>query len=565
MSAHIQELRRTGGRILVDQLIAQGVERLTCVPGESYLAVLDALHDAAIDVLVCRAEGGAAMMAEAYGKLTGRPGVCFVTRGPGATNASPGVHIAAQDSTPMILFIGQVARGMREREAFQEVDYKQFFGGMAKWVVEVNDAARLPELTARAFRVATQGRPGPVVVSLPEDVLTEEAAVDDAPRVEPVEVWPGPDQIARLHGMLDTAERPLVIVGGSRWTPDACNALIAWSERSGLPVATSFRRAPLFPADHPHYAGDVGIGPNPKLAARIKAADLLILIGARLSEMPSSSYTLLDVPTPRQKLVHVFPSAEELGRVYQPTLAIQASPVPFCATLAGAPASRTAPSGAQAAAAHAEYVEWSQTPGDLPGLFQYGRAIAWLRDRLPADAIICNGAGNFAIWIHRYYRFRAFGTQLAPTSGSMGYGPPAAVMAKRQHPERIVVAFAGDGDFLMNGQEFATAIQYDIPVIVVVLDNGMYGTIRMHQEREYPGRVSATQLKNPDFAALARSYGGHGERVERTEDFADAFERALQSGRPAILHCIVDPQALTPSMTLDAIRARAMEAAQGRS
>lgn len=565
MIAQNHGARRTGGRILVDQLLAQGVERLTCVPGESYLAVLDALHDAAIDVLVCRNEGGAAMMAEAYGKLTGRPGICFVTRGPGATNASPGIHIAAQDSTPMILFIGQVGRSMRGREAFQEIDYEQFFGGMAKWVVEVDDASRFPELVARAFRVAMQGRPGPVVVALPEDVLTEEAEAADAPRIEPVEVWPGPDQMAALRSMLDAAERPLVIVGGSRWTPAARDALVSWSARFGLPVATSFRRAHLFPADHPHYAGDLGIGPNPKLAARVKGADLLILIGARLSEMPSSSYTLLNIPVPKQRLVHVHPSAEELGRVYQPALAIQASPGPFCAALAEMPAPQTALSGAQAAAAHAEYIDWSETPVDLPGSFQYGRAVAWLRNRLPADAVICNGAGNFAAWVHRYYRFRAFGTQLAPTSGSMGYGVPAAVMAKRQFPNRPVVAFAGDGDFLMNGQEFATAVQYNIPVVILILDNGMYGTIRMHQEREYPGRVSATQLKNPDFAALARSYGGHGERIERTEAFAEAFERAIASGKPAILHCIVDPQALTPTMTLDVIRARAMETAQSRS
>ena len=544
---------RTGGQILVDQLIAQGVDRLTCVPGESYLAVLDALYDASIDVLVCRNEGGAAMMADAYGKLTGRPGVCFVTRGPGATNASPGVHIAAQDSTPMILFIGQIARGMREREAFQEVNYKLFFGGMAKWVVEVDDPARLPELIARAFRVAMQGRPGPVVVALPEDVLTETAVVADAARVDPVEIWPGPSQITALHTLVATAKQPLVLLGGSRWTREARCNMVAWSERFDLPVATSFRRASLFPPHHPNYAGDLGIGPNPKLANRVKDADLLIMVGARLSEMPSSSYSLLAIPTPRQKLVHVFPAAEELGRIYQPTLAIQATPGPFAAAVADfsdAPAIVTA----NAAGAHAEYLDWSETPGQLPGAFQYGEVIAWLRNRLPADAIICNGAGNFTIWIHRYYRFRELGTQLAPTSGSMGYGPPAAVLAKRQFPERIVVALAGDGDFLMNGQEFATAVQYDVPVIMVVLDNGMYGTIRMHQERNYPTRVSATRLRNPDFAALGRVFGGFGERILRTEDFADAFERALASGKPAILHCIVDPQALTPTATLDAIR-----------
>jgi acetolactate synthase-1/2/3 large subunit len=545
--------RRSGGRILVDQLLAQGVDRLTCVPGESYLAVLDALHDAQIDVVVCRQEGGAAYMAEAYGKLTGRPGICFVTRGPGATNASCGVHIASQDSTPMILFIGQVGRAMREREAFQELDYKQFFGGMAKWVVEVDDPARLPELIARAFRVATQGRPGPVVVSLPEDMLTEEADVADSRCITPVEIWPGTDQVDELRRLIESAMRPLVILGGSRWTEEARQALVSWSERFDLPVATSFRRAPLFPADHANYAGDVGIGPNPKLAERVKDADVLVLIGARMAEMPSSSYSLIAIPSPRQKIVHVFPAAEELGRVYQPHLAIQATPIPFCRALANM-TPKTALGSKRAAAAHAEYCEWSDAPKKLPGYFQYGEAVTWLRNRLPPDAIICNGAGNFTIWIHRYYRFRGFGTQLAPTSGTMGYGPPAAVIAKRQYPDRIVVAIAGDGDFLMNGQEFATAVQYNAPIIVIVPDNGMYGTIRMHQEREYPNRVSATHLNNPDFAALARSYGGHGERVERTDEFAPAFERALESGRPAILHCIVDPQALTPARTLDQIK-----------
>ena len=545
---------RTGGQILVDQLVAQGVERLTCVPGESYLAVLDALHDARIDVMVCRNEGGAAMMADAYGKLTGRPGICFVTRGPGATNASAGVHIAAQDSTPMILFIGQVARGMRDREAFQEVDFRRFFGGMAKWVVEIDDAARIPELLARAFRVATQGRPGPVVIALPEDMLTDETVVADAPLVTPVESFPGDAQMAALRKMIEEARRPLVLLGGSRWTDAAREQLVAWSERFALPVATSFRRTALFAQDHPNYAGDLGIGPNPALAARVREADLLVMIGARLSEMPSSSYTLLDIPVPKQTLVHVFPDAAELGRVYQPALAIQATPGPFCAALAAMAAPDVPPARDRVAAAHADYLAWSDAPRTLPGAFQYGAAMMWLRENLPADAIICNGAGNFATWIHRYYRFRDFATQLAPTSGSMGYGLPAAVMAKRQRPGSIVVAIAGDGDALMNGQEFATAVQYDIAIVVIVADNGMFGTIRMHQERDYPGRVSATRLKNPDFAALARSFGGHGERVERTEDFAPAFGRALASGKPAMIHCLVDPQALTPARTLDEIR-----------
>jgi acetolactate synthase-1/2/3 large subunit len=547
---------RTGGQILVDQLIAQGVERLTCVPGESYLAVLDALHDAAIDVLVCRNEGGAAMMAEAYGKLTGRPGICFVTRGPGATNASHGVHIAMQDSTPMILFVGQIERGMRGREAFQELDYAAVFGTMAKWAVEADSAARLPEIVARAFRVAMQGRPGPVVIALPEDMLVETAEVADAPRVEPVDIFPGADDLDRLEAMLAEARNPIAILGGSRWTAAACAAMQAVAEARALPVATSFRRTHLFPADHPNYAGDLGIGPNPKLAARIRDADLVLLIGGRLSEMPSQSYTLLDIPTPRQTLVHVHPDAAELGRVYQPALGIQATPAAFAHGFAQrAPQARR--NGAEAAAAHADYLAWTETPKVLPGRFQYGEAMCWLRDRLPADSIICNGAGNYASWIHRHYRFRRFATQLGPTSGSMGYGVPAAVMAKRQRPGSVVVAFAGDGCFMMNGQEFATAVQYQIPLIVVVVDNGMYGTIRMHQETHYPHRISATTLTNPDFSAYARAFGGYGERVETTEEFAPAFERALASGKPAILHCLLDPQAITPGRTLDEISAQA--------
>ncbi|TCT03233.1 thiamine pyrophosphate-binding protein [Aquabacter spiritensis] len=550
---------RTGGQLIVDQLIAQKVERLTCVPGESYLAVLDALHDAAIDVLVCRNEGGAAMMADAYGKMTGRPGICFVTRGPGATNASPGIHIAAQDSTPLILFVGQVERGMRGREAFQELDYRAVFGSIAKWVVEIEDAARIPELVARAFRVALQGRPGPVVVALPEDVLTDTASVADAPYVEPAAPAPAPADVARLGEMLRAAERPLMILGGTRWTDAARADLAAVAARCALPIATSFRRADRFPSDHPCYVGDVGIGPNPKLAARVKTADLLILLGARMSEMPSSAYTLIDIPNPRQRLVHVHSGAEELGRVYQPELAIEATPGTFAAALAAVPDLPQGRWEETTGAGHADFLAWTESPADLPGDFQYGAAIAALRDRLPADCIICNGAGNYATWIHRYFRFRTGGIQLAPTSGSMGYGIPAGVMAKRQFPDRTVVAFAGDGCYLMNGQEFATAVQYGVPVINIVVDNGMYGTIRMHQEREYPGRVSASTLRNPDFAAYARAFGGHGETVLRTEDFLPAFARAQASGLPAILHCKLDPEALTPMRTLSAIRQEALD------
>jgi acetolactate synthase-1/2/3 large subunit len=550
---------RTGAQVLVDQLLAQGVERVTCVPGESYLAVLDALRDSGIDVLVCRQEGGAAIMAEAAGKLTGRPGICFVTRGPGATNASAGVHIARQDSTPMILFVGQIARRMRDREAFQEIDYRQMFGGVAKWAVEIDDAARVPEILARAFRVALQGRPGPVVIALPEDMLDDVVAATDAPRVIPTEPAPSPADAQRLRTMLAEARRPVALLGGSRWTAGAVAVFAAWAERHDIPVAVSFRRAQLFPADHPNFAGELGIGPNPALLARIKEADLLLMVGGRLSEMPAQSYGLLGIPDPGLPLVHVHPDAAELGRVYQPALAIEATPDTFCAALPDF----AAIGQGRAAEAHASYRAWSEIPEPKPGAFQYGQAITWLRERLPPDAVICNGAGNFATWIHRYYRFRAFGTQLAPTSGSMGYGLPAAVMAKRSHPERIVVALAGDGDVMMTVQEFATAVQYGIAVVVVVLDNGMYGTIRMHQEREYPGRVSATELRNPDFAALARACGGHGERVERTEEFAPAFERSLASGLPAMIHCLVDPEALTPTMTLAAIREKAFAAQRG--
>lgn len=543
---------RSAAHILVDQLIAQGVERATCVPGESYLAVLDALADSGIDLITCRAEGGAAMMAEANGKLTGQPGICFVTRGPGATNAAPGLHIAMQDSTPMILFVGQVARDMRHREAFQELDYRQSFAGLAKWVVEIDDAARIPELIARAFRTAMQGRPGPVVVALPEDMLVETADVKDAPKVVPVVPAPAPEDIAALGDLLQTAERPLLIAGGSRWSADACAALAAFAKAHDLPVACAFRRAMLFPADDARFVGDLGIGPNPVLAQAVRDADVLILLGTRMSEIASLGYTLIDAPVPRQRVVHIHPDPMEIGRVYQPALGVNATPGSF---LAAAKTLTSEPGwSAHRSRLRAAYLDWSETPQALPGAFQYGEVMVWLRERLPADAILTNGAGNYASWLHRYYRFRTFGTQLAPTSGSMGYGVPAAVMAKRMHPDRIVLCLAGDGDFLMNGQEFATACQYGLPLVVVVIDNGMYGTIRMHQEREYPGRVSATALSNPDFAALGRAYGGHGETVRETAEFAPAFERALASGRPAIIHCYLNPQAITPTATLDTIR-----------
>jgi acetolactate synthase I/II/III large subunit len=547
---------RTGGQILVDQLVAQGIQTLFCVPGESYLAVLDALHDARIAVTVCRQESGAAMMAEAQGKLTGRPGICFVTRGPGATNAAAGVHVAQQDSTPMILFVGQVERGFRGREAFQELDYPAVFGGLAKWVVEIDDAARVPELVARAFAVATSGRPGPVVVALPEDMLTDIVAVDDAPRVDAPEIAPAADQMAATRTALAKAQRPIAIVGGSRWSAESAAAFARFADRVKLPVATSFRRQMLFPTDHACYAGDLGVGANPKLVERIAAADLVLLIGGRLSEIPSQSYTLLAVPKPRQTLIHVYPDPDELGRVYHADVPVVATPGPFVAALDGlditpAPSSLTD-------AAHVDYQAWSDfTAITPPGAFQASAAIAELVRALPEDALICNGAGNFAIWPQRFWPFRHYGTQLAPTSGSMGYGLPAGVAAKRVRPDVTVIVFAGDGDFMMTSQEFATAVQYDLPIIVVLFDNGMYGTIRMHQERNYPGRPSATMLRNPDFRAFAEACGGHGERIEANADFAPALARARASGKPAILHCLVDPEAITPSATLAGLRRQA--------
>ncbi|HVY59684.1 MAG TPA: thiamine pyrophosphate-binding protein [Xanthobacteraceae bacterium] len=554
---------RTAAEVLVDQLLVHGARHAFCVPGESYLAVLDAFHDRDLAITVCRQEGGAAMMAEAVGKATGRPGICFVTRGPGSTNASAGVHVARQDSSPMILFVGQVGRDMREREAFQELDYRAVFGSMAKWATEIDDPARVPEIVSRAFYTATNGRPGPVVIALPEDMLTERTTVDDAPPFAPIETSLGTTEMAQLADLLEKASRPVLLLGGSRWSEAACAQVLRFAERLALPVATTFRRTHLFDALHPCYAGDLGIGANPKLVARIKAADLIVLVGGRLGELPSQSYTLLDIPGPRQTFVHVHPGAEELGRVYRPHLGINASPTAFAAVLDTLKAPAAIGWRAETEGAHADYLAWSEEATPVPGKVNLGEIVVWLRRNLPEDAIICNGAGNFAAWIHRFYRFRRFGTQLAPISGSMGYGFPAAVAMQRLHPGRTVVCFAGDGDFLMTGQEFATAVQYALPVIVIVADNGLYGTIRMHQEREYPGRVSATELKNPDFTAYAQAFGGLGIRVERTEDFPAAFAAARRDGRPALIHLKVDPEAITPAMTLSAIRSKSLAARSG--
>jgi len=546
---------RAGGEILVASLLAQGATHAFGVPGESYLAVLDAMHDVGdrLQFVICRNEGGAAFMGEAFGKLTGRPGLVFVTRGPGASNAAIGIHTAMQDSTPLIVFVGQVGRDMVDREAFQEVDYRRMYGSVAKWAAQIDQVERIPEYVARAWRLALSGRPGPVVLALPEDMLTAHARCADAPRVEAVPAAPGPDAIAALQRRLATAERPLVLVGGARWSADACHALRVFAESTGLPVACGFRSQDLFDNRHPQYAGDVGIGINPALAKRVRDADLLLVIGERLGEMTTGGYTLLEVPVARQSLVHVHPSPDELGHVYQPDLAIAAEPGLFLAAMnATAPSLRPA-WAAQSVQAHADFDAWrARLP--VPGLVDMWAVMEWLDARLPDDAILTNGAGNYTVWLHRLFRYRGFRTQLAPYSGAMGYAVPAAVAAKAVHPGRMVISWNGDGCFQMNGQELATAAQYGLPVIFIVIDNAMYGTIRMHQERNYPARVSGTSIVNPDFAALARAYGGHGETVRTTEEFAPAFERAVAAGRPALLHVHIDPEALTLNASLSALR-----------
>jgi acetolactate synthase-1/2/3 large subunit len=547
---------RTGAEILVANLLAQGATHAFCVPGESYLAVLDALYDAreALRLVVCRQEGGAAYMAEAHGKLTGRPGVAFVTRGPGASNAAIGIHTATQDSTPLVVFVGQVGRDFGDREAFQEIDYRRMYGSVAKWAAEIGRADRIPEYVARAYRTAMSGRPGPVVLALPEDVLVERATCADAPRVEALAAAPDPDAVAAAAHFLAQAAQPLVLVGGSRWDEGACAALATFAERQRVPVACAFRHQHLFDNRHPCYAGDVGIGVNPKLAARIRDADVLVVVGERLGEIVTGGYALLRAPLPAQKLVHVHPGAEELGRVYQPALAINATPGAFLAAMNREAAPSTS---SRLGGANDDYAAW-RTPRPVPGALDLWQIVRWLDERLPDDAILANGAGNFATWLQRVYRYRRFRTQLGPYSGSMGYGVPAAVAAKLVHPERLVLSWNGDGCFLMNGQELATAMQYGAAVVFVVVDNGMYGTIRMHQEREYPGRVYGTALANPDFAALARAYGAHGETVTHTSEFAPAFERALAAARPALLHLKLDPQALTMNATLDELRAQGL-------
>jgi acetolactate synthase-1/2/3 large subunit len=540
---------RNGGRILVDQLVAQGCERIFTVPGESFLAVLDALHDTpAIDLVVCRQEGGVAFMACADGTLTGRPGVAFVTRGPGATNASIGVHVARQDSQPMILFIGDVDRGTRDREAFQEIDFQAMFAPVAKWAARIDDARRIPEYVARAYATAMSGRPGPVVLALPEDMLLDVVEAVDRPRVDRAVQACDPVTMCDLAGMIGAAERPVAIVGGAGWNAEAACDFAHWAERSGVPVAAAFRRQDAIANDCPAWAGNLGYGPNPKLLERIRAADLLLVVGPRLGEATTDGYQLITPDHPAQMLVHVHPDPEELGSAYRADLAICAGMAEF----ADAVLAIDVPPLAAGAEAHAEWVAWS-TPAPRDLTVDLGPCVAAMRERLPADTIICNGAGNFSGWWHRYWSYGGPGCQLAPTAGAMGYGVPAAVAASLRYPQRCVVALAGDGDFLMNGQELATAVQYGASILVLVIDNGAYGTIRMHQEREFPGRVAGTALRNPDFAALARAYGCWAETVGWTADFAPALDRAMAKAGVRLLHIKTDVEAITAGTTLSAI------------
>jgi acetolactate synthase-1/2/3 large subunit len=546
---------RSGGQILVDQLVIHGAELAFGLPGESYLPVLDALYDGPLRLIAARHEAGAANMAEAYGKLTGRPGICLVTRGPGATQASVGVHTAYQDSTPMILFVGQVARGTSGRGGFQELDYRQVFAPIAKWATQVEDPARLPEVIARAFSLAVSGRPGPVVVALPEDMLNEQAQASDAAPARPAFAAPSSRQLARLAELLEPARQPLAIVGEGGWTAQAGDDFVAFGRAARIPIATSFRCQDYVDNNAEVYAGHAGIGMAPALARRIAEADVLLAIGGRLGEIPSSGYTLLDIPRPRQRLVHVHPDPDELGAVYQPELGIVSGLPQFAAAARGLGAGAAAAAREVVVAeAHAEYQRNLAEARRLPGDLQLSGVMSVLRERLDADAILTCGAGNFTVWAHRYYAFRRYPSQLAPRSGSMGYGFPAAIAAKAVHPDRTVVCVAGDGDFLMAGQELATAVQENLAVVVLVVNNGMYGTIRMHQERHYPGRVVATGLVNPDFVAYARAFGAHAALVTRTEDFEGALVEALGSGRPALLELRVDPEAITPRETLSEIR-----------
>ena len=547
---------RHGGRILVDQLAIQGCDTVFCVPGESYLAALDGLFDhPSIRTVVSRHEGAAAMMAEAHGKLKGRPGVCFVTRAPGAANACAGLHVAHQDSTPMILFIGQVGRGALDREAFQEVDYRRFLAPLTKWVAQIDSTERIPEYVSHAWHVASAGRPGPVALALPEDMLSAKAAVADCRPAAEVSPKAAPEDVQRLARLLRECRRPLLVVGGPGWSATAADQVASFAERLSLPVAASLRRQDYVDNRRPCYVGDLGLGINPGLEERVRDCDLLVSLGARLGALATQGYRLVEVPNPRQRLVHVHPGSEEPGRVYRPELAINASNASFAARLSEIAGVDSAPWREWSRAARADYERWTE-PAETPGAVKLESVVCHLREALPDDAIVTNGAGNYSAFVQRYYRYRTYPSQLAPTSGSMGYGLPAAIAAKLAFPSRPVVCFAGDGCFQMTGQELATAVQQGLAIVVIVANNSMYATIRMHQEQSYPGRVIATDLHNPDFAALARCFGAHAETVTRTRDFPAAFERAASAGRAALIELRTDPEAITPTRTLSGIGRR---------
>ena len=548
-------MSRNAAQKLVDVLIAQGVERVFCVPGESYLSVLDALYEARgrIETIVCRHEAAAANMAEATGKLTGRPGVAFVTRGPGACHAGIGVHTAQQDSSPMILFIGQIARGDREREAFQEVDYRAFFGPMTKWTAEIDEAERVPELVERAFHVAMQGRMGPVALALPEDMLVEAADACVSARVEPVRSAPDADAIARVGAILATVELPMLVLGGSGWNGIGLAGLDAFLSKTRIPAALSFRRKDILSNDHDCYVGDLGLGTNPKLLARLKSADLVIALGARLGENPSQGYTLFSREESVAKLVHIHPDPVELGRVWPVRVGLCADVNLAAQALAGLDVGKSF--DAWRVDARTDYEKFS-APIEVPAAVNLSHVFAYLNEALPADAIVANDAGNFAAWLHRFYRHRAPHTQLGPTSGAMGYSLPAAIAAKLQWPERDVLCVVGDGGFMMNGNELATCVRHGVNVITLVVDNSGYGTIRMHQERNYPTRVHGTELSNPDFVTYARSFGVQAERVERTEDFPTALQRARDANAPALLHIVADMEQIAPGQSVSALRAQ---------
>ncbi len=559
----VSDSMRSAAALLVDCLAEQGATRIFTVPGESFLAVLDALPERPeIDVVTCRQEGGVAFMACAEGAMnaasTGRPGIAFVTRGPGATNASIGVHVAHQDSQPMILFVGDVARSMQGREGFQEVDFAAFFAPIAKWSARIDDPLRIPEYVARAYAVAMSGRPGPVVLALPEDMLVEQVPASLAPR--PFVTRPAqavcPDAMQTLLGLIADAASPIAIIGGAGWNAKARTYFQQFAERIGLPVATAFRRQDAIAPDSPVYAGNLGYGPNPKLVERVKSADLVIAVGARLGEATTDGYEVPTLEHPGQTLVHIHPDPEELGRVYRTDLALCCAVDEFAEAAALWEETDIIPFDA-GAEAHGEWLDWS-TPQPSGAGMDLGACVKAMRAMLPADTIICNGAGNFAGWWHRYWRYTAYPGQLAPTCGAMGYGVPAAVAAALHYPERTVVAVAGDGDFLMNGQELATAAQYGADLIVVVVDNGAYGTIRMHQEREYPGRVSATTLANPDFAALGAAFGGWSAKAATTEEFIAALEEAKGRTGLRLIHALTDLERIAASgATISGLRARA--------